>query len=730
MKGNFIIALVISVLSLFYSMNAETIKGVVHGESQENHHEPLNRATIKWLNSKKGTFTDKEGRFSLKNEDKEHSLIVSYIGYKTDTVHLDHASDFIEIHLQRHLELEGVEVTGKKNALKIEKSEIISTQTITSAGLEKAACCNLGESFQTNASVDVSYSDAISGAKQIMLLGLQGKYSQLLTENIPNLRGAAIQYGLNYIPGPWMDAISISKGSSSVRNGFESITGQINIAFKEPLTSEPLYLNFYGNRMGRMEINGNGNYVINPNASTMLFVHGNLMQNPMDHNGDNFVDHPIVSQINLFNRWNFSSDKWENKSGIKYMFEDRSGGQESFINSNSGYGLNIKTSRVEMFTKNGFFLGNKRSIGTILSLTYHDQDARFGNTVYDVRNSSLYANFLFDSPIFNPSHKISTGLSWQFDVLDEVYRSSDYFHQESVPGAFVEYTYSGIENLFITSGIRADIHNKFSLFFTPRIHAKYNFSDFTSIRASAGKGFRTSDIFAENTGIMVSSREFIVGENLKPEVAYNYGLNFTTEFDFENIYFTLAADYYRTDFENQIVVDLDQNPLQAVFYNLSGVSYSNSLQFELIIEPYDGITVNTAYRWNDVKQTINGELMQMPLMSPHKGFLNIAYQTYNEDWLFDVTFELQGSGRYPNTLTNPEEYRKPEYYDSFVLIHSQITKKFELFDIYLGAENITDFRIDSPIIAADNPFGNYFDSSMIYGPIFGQNVYFGVRYKI
>jgi outer membrane receptor protein involved in Fe transport len=652
-----------------------------------------------WLNTDVGTYTNEEGFFEIKRNLDYNDLVVRYIGYVTDTIYIPEDKNHIEITLKQYLELEGVEVSVKKQSQRIEKSSVTSTQTITSQGLKKAACCNLGESFQTNASVDVSYSDAVSGAKQIMLLGLQGKYTQMMTENIPNLRGAAIKYGLNYVPGPWMDEISISKGTSSVRNGFESITGQINVGFKQPPTSEKLYLNLYANRFGRFEANANSNYIISPNASTMLMVHGNLMQNAFDMNNDNFVDIPVVSQLNLFNRWNFHSDSWENKTGIKYLTEDRIGGQNTYVNDgNLGYGIDINTQRIEAFTKNGFFFGNHKSLGTILSFSHHDQNSNYGNNIFDIEHSSFYANFLFDTPLSSESHKISTGLSWQYDNYVQNFNQIDNSMEESVPGAFLEYVYTGLNNLTLTGGMRVDNHNNFGTFFTPRLHAKYQITDFTTLRASAGKGFRSPQVFAENTGIMVSSREFVIEEDLGMEEAWNFGLNFTTDFMIGNTYVTFNTDFYRTEFIQQVIVDLDQSVDKAVFYNLEGAeSYANSLQFEFIIEPLQGLTLNTAYRWNDVMQTINGELMQKPLISPHKGFLNIEYETYNEAWNFDVTVEFVGSGRLPITEANPLEYQRPDFFDPYMLLHAQITKSFDTFDIYLGGENLTDFRQENQV---------------------------------
>ncbi len=712
---------------------SKEIKGVVYGVGEDGKDTPLKRASLQILDTQIGTFTNDKGEFKLDLPNKSNRVISRFVGYENDTTTVENTSDLVVIRLKTNITTDAVKVEANLPASIISHSEIVKSEMITSKGLQKAACCNLAESFVTNASVDVEYTDAVSGARQIQLLGLHGSYSQILVENIPNLRGIASRYGLGYIPGPWMESISISKGTASVVNGFESISGQINVALKKPETSAPFFGNMFVDDMGRVEASVDGAYKLSPSTSTMLLLHSNMLQNPLDMNHDSFIDHPLVQQFNAINRWNYAGEIHESVSGVNVLFENRNGGQSDFVNSKNPdfYGFDVKTERVHLFTKNGFIIPTEmhQSIGTIISGTYHKQNSFYGKNTYNAKQNSLYVNLLYQAE-FNEDNNLTTGLSYQYDNYDETYKNLNYKTEESIPGIFAEYGYNGFKDLTLVGGIRVDNHNDYGTFITPRMHIKYSIDDVTTIRLSAGKGFRSAIILAENAGIMASSRDFTIESNLRLEEAVNYGLNFITEFDFWGIYYTLNVDFYRTDFINQVVVDLDRSPDKAYFYNLEGESYSNAFQVDLIIEPLVDFVITTAYRMNDVRMTYNNQLLEKPLVSKHKGFLNLSYSFWEKSLNLDYTIEYNGGGRLPNTSSNPEEYRLDETYPEFIQMHAQITKKFSKFDLYIGAENLTDYKQHHPILAAKSPFSQYFDSSMIWGPISGAKFYLGFRLNL
>ncbi len=726
-------------LALLPVAHAQNLTGTISELDSKKEQIPLPGANMRWLGTTLGTVSDINGSFSLqKQKTGILKLIVSYIGYRTDTITIPENQTEIKILLASSTDLKELLIHGNLEGTYISKIQPIYTQVITGSGLQKAACCNLSESFQNSATVDVSYSDAVTGAKQIQMLGLAGVYSQILTENIPSVRGLATTFGLGYIPGPWMESIQISKGTASVINGNESTTGQINVEFKSPQdTKEKFYVNLYGNNMGKAEENMNFKTKVSKNASTMLLVHTEKQYSEIDHNQDMFLDYPMLSQVNVMNRWNVHiPGKLESKTSISVLSEDRVAGQTfKHIADDSTlqplYKIDVKTNRFQFSTKNGFlFKKVGRSIGTILSGTYHDQNSFFGKNTYSGLEKSFYMNLIYADIIGNTNHKINTGLSYQYDNYSENFNDSAFAKTEHLPGAFVQYSYSYLNLLTAIAGFRYDYNSIYGSMFTPRFHFKYTLSENTSIRGTMGKGYRVANIFPENSSILASSRKLVVLENLKPEEAWNYGINLSRTFNISKKEATFSLDYYRTDFLNQVIVDMDRNPSRVYFYNLKGASYSNSIQAEFIAKPFNRFEVTAALRYNDVKMTINDSLVQKPFVSKYKGILAFSYSTNLNKWKFDATLHYNGTSRIPDTRMNPEKYQLPATSPAYFLLFAQVTKKYKNWDFYVGAENITGFTQKNPILAADDPYGTYFDTSLIWGPITGRMLYAGIRFKI
>lgn len=722
-------------INLVTAQNANELSGVVF-ELSDGKKVPLPGANIYWAGSTIGTTSDSKGKFVIERPSKgKANLVFSYVGYNTDTIPVSPTQKNISMTMSASLLLKEVVVEERVFGEEISKTKTISTQTISEKGLQKLPCCNLSESFENSAAVDVSYTDAVSGAKQIEMLGLAGVYSQMMSENIPSLRGMAASYGLGYIPGTWLESIQISKGASAVINGYESTTGQINVEFKKPDKSDLFFLNAYGNHMGKVEGNITSAHKINDRWSTMLFVHGEDFRNKVDMNGDSFLDMPLMNQINVFNRWKYFGPKIKSQFGFKYLTEERSGGQMDFFNDEAltpAYGIGIKTNRAEFFGKFGFpFERHATSIGMVASATYHNQDGFFGANLYNGTQNSLYYNLIYQTYLVSTTNVINAGVSFNYDQFDEIFNDTTFAREEIVPGAFLQYTYSNPEHLSAIAGIRYDYNSKFGHIITPRFHIKYNFDLNTVIRGSAGKGYRSANVLSENAGVLASSRKLVFVEELEMERAWNYGLGFSKLFNLnDGKIVDFSIDFYRTDFQNQAVVDMDSYTGKVLFYNLDGKSYSNSGQVDLKLELIKRLELNFAFRINDVKTTLNSELVEKPLVSKYKGLFNASYSTNFDKWAFDFTAQYNGVSRLPNTSTNPVQYQKAEFSDDFFILHAQVTKRFKKLDVYAGAENLTNFVQKDPIIAADDPFGSYFDSSMIWGPIFGRMFYAGLRFKI
>ena len=726
--------LIILIISLTGTIHAQSLQGIVSEYNSSNKLEPLFGATIQWEGTTVGTSTDAKGQFSIPIVENNNRLVVRYIGYQADTLNIRKGDNNIKIILSNAVELKGVTISALEGSYI--SSRPILTQVITGEGLRKAACCNLSESFESSASVDVSYSDAITGAKQIQMLGLAGVYSQLMLENTPYIRGLSTPFGLMYVPGSWMESINVSKGTASVINGYESITGQIDVNYKKPENNEEkLFLNVFLNTMLKSELNANTRFKVTDNASTMLLFHFENNPLKLDHNKDGFLDHPLSTQINFMNRWDYHKPgKMEGRTMVSYLYDTRSGGQKSFSKSlprdtNNGYGIGIETHKFNLISKNGILLkGADESIGTIASFTFHKYNSFYGLNTYDAQQISGYANAFYENFMDKKKqHKIDAGLSYQIDAYNENFNDSTFKKLESVPGIFGQYSFIFKEKFIAIAGFRLDYNSLYGLFWTPRIHAKWAITESSSIRVTAGKGYRSPNIFIENTALMTSSRRFVITEDLKAEEAWNAGISFTQTFKIKNKECSFIVDYFYTDFVNQIIVDIDRDIRNVYFYNLDGKSYSHSAQAELIIYPIQSLELTLAYRYNNVKETIDGKLRDKPLASQHKGIVNVSYATKFEKWKFNVTAQIYGTQRLPDTHMNPEIYQLPKTSPAFVTFNAQVTKKFKHVEIYVGVENFTNYKQHNPIIAAENPFGEYFDASMIWGPISGAMGYAGLR---
>ncbi|WP_239059490.1 TonB-dependent receptor [Bacteroides sp. 224] len=704
---------------------------------------PVPGANVVWINTSTGVTTRADGSFSISKPDNSSRLVVSFMGYENDTVSVTGKNEVLNIILRDGVELDEVQVISRKLGTMQLRNSVMNGVMITSAELSRAACCNLGESFVTNPSVDVSYSDAATGAKQIKLLGLSGTYVQMLTENIPNYRGAAAPYGLGYVPGPWMESIQVSKGTSSVKNGYEALTGQINVEFKKPQTTEDFVaVNLFASSTNRLEANADAAIKLNNRWSTMLLAHYENETKAHDSNNDGFADIPQVEQYNLWNRWVYMGDRYVFQAGIKGMKEERRSGQTSHGTEKAltdPYKINIETDRYEAFTKNAFILNKEKNtnIALILSGSIHNQDAGYGRKFYNVDQSNGYASLLFETE-FSKQHSLSTGLSFNYDGFDQNYNlnknENDSFKKEfvkeSVYGAYAQYTYNLNDKLMVLAGIRGDYSSEYDFFVTPRTHIKYNPNDYVHFRVSAGKGYRTNHVLAESNYLLASSRQIHIADRLDQEEAWNYGASISSYIPLFGKTLNLNAEYYYTDFSKQVVIDVDSNPHAVSFYNLNGRSYSQVFQVEATYPFFEGFSLTGAYRWTDAKVTCNNVLREKPLTGKYKGLLTASYQTPLGLWQFDATFQLNGSGRMPDPYTQSDgSLSWDKRYKAYEQLSAQITRYFRKGSIYAGGENLTNFRQKNPIIGASDPWGDNFDSTMIWGPMHGVKFYVGVRFN-
>ncbi len=667
-------------------------------------------------------------------------LVILYLGIAAFT-YAQEASDF---------EIEEVTVVQRRKGKIKSRTEAFDTEKINSEELCRAACCNLSEAFETNASVDVAYSDAATGAKQIRLLGLSGTYVQLIQENTPAVRGLAQTFGLEYIPGSWMSSIQVSKGTSSVVNGYEATSGQINVELLRPQLQNPLSINLMVNSEAMTEANimGGwkifGHHDIHESLHTGILAHYGGSYMAMDGNHDSFVDMPKMQNANLANRWVYKHGDYTFQAFVRGLYDRRRGGQighhaDTIANP---YLINLNTWRVEGFFKNGYVYDPESgsSVAVITAISYHDQDNYYGLRKWKANQLNVYLNAMWQGVFegggeVDNDHRLTTGLSVNYDRYKENLQfpitNFQLDRQEAVPGIFAEYNLKYDEMLSLVAGVRADYSTRYGFFVTPRMNIRYTPFEWWTIRGSVGMGYRSPNAIADNAYILPSSRVLYLADEIKQERAVNTGLSTTFYIPMGSKELQLSMEYYYTHFLNSLIVDMDQDKHAVYIYNqtdLAGAkSFAHSAQVEASIEVLRGWTWTAAFRWTDVEQTTIcsdgiARLRPKALTNRFKGVVTTSYQTPLKKWQFDVTAQFNGVSRVPDGFEQPFTW--------YPQLMAQITKYFRTCSIYLGAENMTNFRQDPSIVDSFHPWGADFDASMVCGPTTGWKVYLGFRYDL
>ena len=767
-QSNMCKSLLITILFFACAFANAQITGVVLDE----HGEPLIGANVYWSNTGIGVATDIDGNFTLMPPagSGKFLLVASFVGCHNDTIEVKDRKPLTIVLIDEAV-LDEVTITERRMGVLKSRTSAFDVQTIGTEELCRAACCNLSEAFETNASVDVAYSDAATGAKQIRLLGLSGTYVQLIQENTPAVRGLAQNFGLEYIPGSWMSSIQVSKGTSSVINGYEATSGQINVELLKPQTQNPLAINLMFNSELMAEANIMGGWQIplkenehhehhheedehchHESLYTGILAHytGGFMS--MDDNHDSFVDMPLTQNANLANRWFFKHGEYTFQAFVRGLYDRRRGGQMADSIANP-YHINLNTWRVDGFIKNGYVFDEESgsSVAVIAAVSYHNLNNRYGLRQWQANQLNSYLNAICQlnwegGGLIDNDHRLSTGVSVNYDRYGEGLEADgvklNLDRQEVTPGIFAEYSYTYAEMLSLVAGVRADWSSRYGFFFTPRMNIRYTPWQWWTLRGSVGMGYRSPNAIADNTYILPSSRTLDMAGTIGQEQAVNAGLSTTFYIPMGSRELQLSAEYYYTHFLNSVIVDLDQDPHAVHIYNqrdINGRSFAHSAQVEASMEVLRGWTWTAAFRWTDVEQTtIDGSgvarLRIKPLTNRFKAVVTTSYQTPLKKWQFDVTAQFNGISRLPDGFTAMGDlnggYAHPRPLSWYPQLMAQVTKYFRTCSLYLGAENMTNFRQSSPIIGANAPYGPDFDASMAWGPITGWKIYLGFRYDL
>lgn len=755
------------------ALHAQDIKGLVFDADNE----PLIGASVYWDGTNVGTSTDADGRFTLHRVKGYDNLVASYLGFSNDTLRVAAGVGPVTFKLRSEgVAVEDVVVDGTMRGNFVRSEGIAKNEMISFAGLCKMACCNLAESFENSASVTVGYSDAISGARQIKMLGLAGTYTQILDENRPIMRGLSSPYGLSYTPGMWLNSIQVSKGVSSVTAGHEAITGQINLDYRKPTDDERLFVNLYLDDELRPEINLSTAFPVTKNKklSSVVLFHGSMDTHvrDMDHNNDGFLDLPKANQINIANRWLYSADNgMQIRWGWKYVQENRLGGMVEYKKSlydqmvasaftdKPFYGSEIKNRGANGYFKIGMPVGRavydkdeqsemRSNVAFVADFDHFNEDAYFGLNSYEGNENTFTANLMY-SHYFTYRSSLIVGAQAQLVSLDERLNNrvgwdalsgqfADMSRNENEVGAYAEYTYSIKDKFSVVAGLRGDYNDYYKQFYvTPRGHIKWNITPSTVFRASAGLGYRSTNVITDNIGMLATGRLIVLPTDFRNfnrmEKALTFGGSITQTFNLvQPDAATISFDYFRTNFYNSVVADQEMNPYNIFIYNTDGRSYTDTYQVDFSWTPVERLDIFATFRYTNSSMTINREdgttaRVERPLVGQYKTLLNVQYATRFRRWVFDVTAQYNGPSRIPTQTGNLID---SHYSPSYPVFFAQVSRKVGKFDIYVGCENIADYRQHDPILNAGDPFSPGFNSSLVWGPLMGRKFYAGVRFNL
>jgi outer membrane receptor for ferrienterochelin and colicins len=729
-------------LLLPFISNAQTITGKVI----DNNNAPLVGATVVWANAKGGVVSKSNGSFSINKAEGNTTLITSHAGYFTDTLLVSN-EDSIVIVLQSKSTLGEVRVTSERDGIVLSNRSNIKTEIITSLELKKAACCDLAGCFETQGSVQSQTTNIITNAKELRILGLSGVYNQVLIDGFPMIQGLSFTYGISGIPGTLVDNIFISKGANSVLQGFESISGQINVETKKPDAKEKLFANIYMNSFLEKHVNINTNVKVGKWQSLLAF-HSVQPANKIDRDKDTFLDLPLLTRYMVMNKWKYGNERawgWSSEIAARFLHENRTGGQMNFNakndkGSNTIYGNTVALNQIDFWKKTNYRFNDVHRLTLYTSGFSQNQDAFFGSLSYKAKQTNAFVNLQHEFNI-TENNTLKSGISFKHLQLNENIVFTDNFitrnyagnynRKENIVGLFAENVLSLFKNkLTWIAGVRLDNHNEFGWQFTPRTLIKYDPTPKLTIRANIGTGWRTVNLFSENIGLLASSRNIIFAEKLQPEKALNTGINITQKFDIKNISGYVSTDFYHTNFSNQIFPDYDTDPTKAIIKNFTGTSISNGFQTDVFLKFYKRYEVKLGYNFLDVYRVTNGVKEVLPFNAKHKFLTTLSYKPSNNKFHIDANIHWYGKQRLPNTKLNPALYVRPDFSEAYTTANLQFTYIFKAVEVYSGAENIFNFRQYQPINSWQNPFSNYFDISSVWGPTRGREIYVGVRWKM
>ncbi|NOT36636.1 MAG: TonB-dependent receptor [Saprospiraceae bacterium] len=732
-------------VTTFLFLNSLIYSQIVTGTVVDSKNQGLEGVMVFFLNTTVGTRTLKDGSFVIEKPNNENRLVIRYLGFKEDTLILKDDQTQLFLQLKEGVDLQDVTITGTRSSHSFSLLNPQNVETLTSKEFRKAACCSLAESFQTSNTVDLAYSNAVVGNREIQFLGLRGMYTQQLVENRPVFTGILNTFGYDFIPGTWLDQINIQKGASSALHGAQSMTGAINTGLKKPDLDYPVYVNGYADYHGRFE----GNLHLNKSWSDFdhsgIYLHASRHSGFRDHNKDGFFDDAKNNLLNGMIKNTFFGTSWEGMVNAQALHNTRSGGE---VNDQGKYSFQQTITHTNLSGNLGYvgFENPSQSTGSIYDLAFSELYGSFG-TEHQFSNKEKRGliQFIYSHAFSDDKHKITVGPALTYNEAHEKLtglNNFDHHYKEITPGIFADYDIKfgemecdDLKRWIISTSHRLEYIKSSKLFWTPRASLRYNIDEEWTTRLSIGRGYRFFRLVSDQLSLLTTNRMWIINDLPEYESSWNYGLNLVGKPTIFNKAAELNFDFYVTRFEEQLVLDLDADiptrPL-AIFSSLNGDSRAVVLSGTFSYPITNQITAKTGLRYQDTKQTNSTGFRDQVMIPKWRGLLSIDFESTDKKWLCNFATHYIGKMRLPDKTYYPgdlihdhREYSKPYFH-----LQAQANYTYQLWEFYVGCENITNYTQHQAIIDPLNSSGPFFNASEIYAPINGIKPYIGFKYRI
>lgn len=714
----------------------QTVAQPIMGNVVDEQNKSLEGAVIYWMESQTGTTTNANGYFKIDRAEGDLHLILSLTGYQKDTVLVDIESTYQVFVLREGILLNQVNVESQRQSNSFSRIEALNIESLEKKEFKKAACCSLSESFQTSNAVDVSYTNASTGTKEIQFLGLRGLYSHFLIENREAFGGILSSTALDLIPGTWLDKVNIQKGASDVKSGAQSMTGGINVQLKKPFEDYPIFVNLFGDLHGRFESNIHLNKQWSEASSSGVYFNLGSFSNRRDHNGDSFIDEPGMQRINTMVRNIFFGDKFEGQVNAQIVYEDRSGGQ---LYRDNAYDISQDTRHYNLSGNLGFvgFEKEFQSTGSIYNLSRSEIKSSFGGKSFIADENRASIQLLYNHPFGDGRHQVVLGPQFDYHKAYEEYNTTlSQRYEEKIAGIFSEYTFRNnmhLDNkLTITAGLRADWIIDDQLMLIPRASIRYLFADDWTFRASAGRGYRHGRLLSDHIFYFASSKQWNISTNNFLEKSWNTGFNVVGKPYLNGKELQVNFDIYNTWFEQQTILDLDQDYNTINVYELNGKSKALQLITTISYPVMDWLNLKLGMKYTETKSQYVQAYRSVPMVPKYRGLISLDMESENKKWLWNISSNYVGRMRLPDKNNVPHEFIHDHvgFTNPYLLLQSQLTYTSRYWEFYAGCENLLNKTQHNAIIDAQNPFGPYFNAAEVYAPVSGIKPYIGLKWKI